>query len=349
MTILPPKELAPRDSWRDVCVNMAAPTLLFVLLNLLVAGWLSSHPVRLTTFRMHAKWQLLGQMVEPAGWLVVGDSSGNQGLMTTLLEERLGGRAFNLCTTGPMGLVDDLWMVEEHLRRLGPPGNLIILHVYDSWRFDDGAMRGVLRSYRPPIPDWLSREPHLKYPLRERVALLAAQYFPLYSQNQTLKFLATRPRNIFSPPEFEMDRTGFMPRHDPAPESVLEDLARDREFLAANRFLASSVNRRCLRRLLELADRHAFTIYIVNGPVCEDLEPFAPFREYWAGLQSFLAAETSGFDNARVIFTEPAAFPVNMLERSDHLTAEGARIYTLRVIREIEESRPAPPPGANQG
>jgi hypothetical protein len=49
---------------------------------------------------------------EPVDWLILGDSSVNQGVIPSIFEDEFGERAINLGTNGIMITLDDLWMIE---------------------------------------------------------------------------------------------------------------------------------------------------------------------------------------------------------------------------------------------
>lgn len=337
-----PDEHVAESTPREIATNAVGVLVLFIVANVLALWWLSGHTVNLSTFILQSKWSLLEELKQPADWLVVGDSSGNQGVNTSLLEEELGGTAVNLCTVADMGLVDDAWMVDEHIRRLGAPRNVIVVHVYDTWHRKDNQMRDVLISVRPPI-DWRNREPQIDLDSGDRRDILIAEYFtawlPLYSQNASLKYLVMHPVAANGPAPFELDETGFMPRAEATPENVERDVASHERFLGKRSFSVSDTNEAGLARLLELSASHGFPLYIVNGPAEESLAAGEKYRAYFAELQQWLAAQLAPYPQARLVFTEPQGFPASQLENADHLTVEGAAIYTQRLAGAVRESQ----------
>ncbi|MEB3357540.1 MAG: hypothetical protein VKK04_12500, partial [Synechococcales bacterium] len=70
---------------------------MLILLNVLANGFLDYLISRQGYFLASYKWNLLTDLKQPADWLVLGDSSCNQGVVPEILSQELGGTALNLC------------------------------------------------------------------------------------------------------------------------------------------------------------------------------------------------------------------------------------------------------------
>src|SRR5262245_9968724 len=82
------------------------------------------------------KWEMLLDLKQPVDWIVLGESSGSEGVTPDIISQELGGKALNLCTIGNMLVVNDAWMLDKYIAKFGPPRGVVIVHVYDIWDRD---------------------------------------------------------------------------------------------------------------------------------------------------------------------------------------------------------------------
>jgi hypothetical protein len=207
------RELPPPANLPRLLLDILETLLLVVLLNWATSGYLANYSTNHGYWTIHQKWFLLGKLDAAVDWLVLGDSSCNQGVVPAVLEEELDGKALNLCMVGNITVLGDLWLLEEYIARFGPPRAVIIVHVYDVWPRD---LNPVLLGQIPrPWGFWRSHtlgEKLLDDP-QVRFDLFVERYVPLYSQPKTLTTILRSAtflqHNPFQPPG-QLEADGFM-------------------------------------------------------------------------------------------------------------------------------------------
>jgi hypothetical protein len=161
-------------------------TIIFLFLANWAVLWLGqAYPYNRGYWLVQQKWELLQGLSAPVDWLIVGDSTGNQGLVPDVMEARLGGTAVNLNTVGNMGALDDVWMLEAHIEEFGPPAHVLVIHAYDIWS------RDITSAFVAKAPlAWNSWQDSFLPPLSatplEKLNLWLARYVPLYADNLSL-------------------------------------------------------------------------------------------------------------------------------------------------------------------
>src|SRR5438128_2449200 len=128
-----PVEIAGPSTARRLIGTIGGVLALVALANTAALFVLSRHPVNHGYKVIGAKWELLREQERPVDWLVLGDSSGNQGVVPAVLSERLGGSSLNLCTVGDLLAVNDAWMLETYIGTVGAPRKVLMVHAYDIW------------------------------------------------------------------------------------------------------------------------------------------------------------------------------------------------------------------------
>jgi hypothetical protein len=286
---------------------------------------------------LHQKWSLLEELKSPVDWLILGDSSCSQGVVPSIFKAQLNQTAINLCTTGDMGALGDLWMLEEYIQRFGIPRNVVIVHTFDIWYRDFNPVR----LGQVPRP-WKFWELHtfgdsLMQEQGTQFNTFLERYVPLYSQNKTI---GTMIRNLLAgdlkpfTPKWEMGPDGFVPAYEPKPEIVLAGEMQQIEFTAQNAFKVSYLNDQALLELVEVADEYAMNIYVLNSPVFEDLNSHPEYQSYYLAMENYLQYVASlGTDFHYIISVK--TFPASKMQNPDHLIVSGAEEYTYWIINEI--------------
>jgi hypothetical protein len=336
-----PREVVFSSTPRRLVFDILGTLLVVLFLNLAAYWYLGRYTTNFGYWLIRSKWDMLKELQSPVDWLVLGDSSGNQGIMPEIFAARMGETAINLCTVGDMTTLNDLWMLEYYVKKFGPPKNVLIVHVYDVWH------RGFNPTLLANIPlswgfwDDFSLVSSLDRPPQQELRIFLERYVPIYSQNKTLagiirtKILALR--NPFSS-EYHLDPNGFMPATEPRPERVEEGGRNSIEFVSQNRFYTSYPNQIAMEKIIELAERYRFNIYLLNGPVYEGLYQNAEFQEYLSGVQQQMdefARQSEYVHHISTILT----FPAGQMQSTDHLILSAAQVYTGKVVEEIIEIR----------
>jgi hypothetical protein len=336
-----PTEVGWAVSRRSVIATIVGALLALFLLNLGAYALLRAQTTNRGSWVIRQKWGLLRAQESPVGWLILGDSSCNQGVMPALFEAELGQSAINLCTIGNGTAIFDLWMIEDHIQRLGPPQNVIIVHAYDVW--PRGLNPGFLAE--PPLPwrfwrQYSSWDEIVTNAEAER-SIFIERYLPLYSQTRSLSSMIRAAILEFDNPfsnGYFMQPDGFMPAAEAKPIAATQDARDHINAIAENGFFISHHNQLALDRIAELADQYGFEVYLANSPMHEMLYFDPNFQVYWQTVQAQLAPYAA--QSAHLHYVEPVfTFPAEQLQTADHLIVSGAETFTRLLIAEIERMR----------
>jgi len=332
-----PQETLPEAGWWRVQIDLLGSLVLLVCLNFFTIWYLGNFTTNFGYWTIYQKWDLLANMDESVDWLILGDSSCNQGVMPSVFYNDLGERAVNLCTIGNLGVVNELWMLEEYIDRFGPPGNVVIVHVYDVWHRDiDPVLFGQV-----PRPWGFWHQHSLgQYIFGEQTVRDQAfleRFIPLYSQTRAittnLQMAAMLQDNPFKA-NWYIQPDGFLVATEPHPEVVVNGARDHIQFTSENGFQISKLNDLAMQEIVELADSYRINVYLVNSPVYEGLYADPTYQDYLYGVQAKLA----GFAiYSQFVYHIEAVqtFPADLMQNPDHLIQPGAEIYTHWLVEQI--------------
>lgn len=317
--------------------------LVFAALTLLIcnagAWWLQkTFPVNRGYVLVETKWGLLDQLEAPVDVLIVGDSSCNSGINPRVIEERTGVRALNLCTVGNYIALDGYWMLDRHIREYGPPGMVIVGHVYDIWH---RPLTGIALSRVPMAEGFWSRYvAPLDLTLLDRIQYLLGRYAPLYAENQSLARNIKRPW-LTSALDFCRTPRGFACEKKARPGKVKRDVPYHRKFVRDERFRISPENLLALEAMAELAREHGFQIYVVNAPMYDRLFENAAIQAYLGDIAAFFEGFAREHPKVHHIFAEPRLFPASDMTTVDHLATKAANVFSHDLVDAILARREA--------
>ena len=333
---LPQENLRP-SSWLRIVLELLGSLVLLVCINLALIVYLGNLTTNFGYWTIHQKWWLLEDLQHPVDWLILGDSSCNQGVMPEIFVNELGETALNLCTIGNLGTVDDLWMLEEYIDRFGPPLHVLIVHVFDIWhRPLDPVILG-----QAPRP-WGFWEEHtlgasLFADEKIRQESFLDRYLPLYSHSRTianiLRATVTLQHNPFEP-AWRLEPDGFLVATDPHVDVVIAGAQDQIKFAAENAFSISPTNDMAMQEIGVLADSWGFEVYMVNSPVYQGLYDDPAYQTYLAGVQRKLAEFDSDYAYVFHIIAV-RTFPAESMQNPDHLILTGAVEYTHWLIEQV--------------
>jgi len=278
------------------------------------------------------KWGILSSLDQPVDWLILGDSSADQGVVPTRIEESLGGRAVNLATVGNLLAVNDVWMLDEYIENHGAPNNVVIIHVYDMWRRDAETSAFAKVPLTPGY--WRTGTPSLPFTISESAELMAFRYLPLFQSQNLIKKLMSDPGKIKIPPR-TIQSNGFTPVADPQPTTVEFDYSVHKSFYSQEQFELSEINRQALERLVELADEYEFDVYIANSPIFDGLKVDAKFQTYFTNVQDLLINLDVRSPYIHFVLCETPSYPKELMTNVDHLILEGALSFTDTLAKSI--------------
>lgn len=288
-------------------------------------------------FRVYqTKWQELLSLSEPVDWLVLGDSSANQGVDPELLERYIGGRTINLATIADASAVVETWMLQKYIARFGPPRGVVLIHVYDMWQ---RPLQYQLLAEAPlPWGYWNRMEPRIDIDLPGTMQVAGFRYFPLYTRQDSL-FLLLHGRSDFDERPVITDH-GFMKVTRAHPHTVTTDVQEHLAFTRDNTFTMTAENRRALDTIAALADRYNFDVYLANAPLYSGVYANQSFRAYYGQVVDALNTRFAGNRHFHYLFQQPMLFEIDVMQNVDHLTTAGARRYSEELGRRLEALLP---------
>jgi len=341
-----PQESVKPVRQRAVWLNLGGAVALLLAINLAVDGLLTYFTTNRGYFLARRKWELLAALQQPVDWLVLGDSSCNQGVMPEILSDRLGGTALNLCTFGPMLTLDNVWMLEQHIRQVGAPRHVIIVQVYDIWHREIDEESISLMAQIPDLDTKRSTlEPALSLNQEDRTKLFLHRYVPLYTASETIEDWMREPLASYRYlQELTLTENGFMPFEETNPGEVRADSQRHQEFVQNERFQVSDINRRSLHHLRHLADTHGIEVYFAASPLYSGLYESPDLRAYYRQMNRWLEDFAATSDRLHLVLQEPVTFEAHQMQNADHVAPAAAAIYTQHLAMEILNSQLANAP-----
>ena len=328
------EEIVGSASRRGVLLSVLGTLLIVFLVNVAASLYLKNYTTNRGYWLIAKKWEMLFGLKRPVDWLILGDSSCNQGVDPDILDKKLGVTSINLCTVGNMLAVNDVWMLNKYIQQFGAPRNVLIVHVYDIWS------RDVNPYYLAKVPldwgYWRQMEPPLNLSFKEMTHLFIGRYVPLYADNLTLSELLKSPlMSIKKNSEYRLEENGFMIVSQPQPQLVKKALKASIEFHKQNKPKFSMSNRQALDRITALAEKHSFDVYIANSPLYEELYENKEFQAYNSQVQKTLNAYVAKSERVHNILQEPMTFSIDQMDNVDHLIYSAAPVYTNGIVAEI--------------
>lgn len=283
------------------------------------------------------KWNLLEKLEEKKDWLILGDSTCNQGLSVDVFEKENDVTAINLCTIGDMLTVNDSWMLEKYIKKVGPPKNVLIIHTYNIWEREKAdlglfSQTPVLSLIKEESTPWI-------FGKKEVMLLLFYKYFPIYSEKSSILetivgfFQKEDPRK-----HVVFDEKGFMAVEYPDPETVNISVNSHKNSLKNSRFQMSSFNLSGIENIKKLAEKYEFDVFIANSPINSELAKDENFKAYFSDLNSYLDEYASRSDHLHHI-NSLFPFPASEMASSDHVTKSAATKYSKKISEEIRKIR----------
>ena len=327
--------VTPRQWLGTLCV--AAVVLITV--NLACKGLTKAYPVNTGFTLIDTKWRLLRTLDQPVDWLVLGDSSGDQGVDPRLIQDIAGERSVNLCTIGNCLLVDDAWMLDEYLQRFPPPKRVVLIHVYDVWN-RERIPTSLLAAFPMKHGFWSKRTPSFTLTPKQQASVFARRAAPMAFQNTSITaFLLGRwTRPPATPHTTRGD--GFSPRTNQSDKRVISDVASHRYRLKSKTFKMSSLNEAALQRLLETTQRAGIELVIANSPISKLLAEEASYQAFRQEMDTWFTATLAPYPHARhLYFDEPMAFETHLMRNADHTTLAAAQTYTRALVDDGRETR----------
>ncbi len=329
------REVIAPSSKGAVLATVLGTLIVVLLVNLVALLYLDRHTANLGYWLVEKKWEILQNLQGPVDWLVLGDSSGNQGIVPAEMTRALGGEAVNLCTIGGVSAIEDTWLLETYLERFPPPRGVLIIHSYDTWCRESEP---VFLAHIPLTWGFWNR---LTPPLALNAAatrdVFLARYVPLYAESETLSYLIGQgllsPRKLFRE-RYHVQPDGYQRFERARPAEVRRDADNHLIFVSGATFALSAENAAALDHLAALAAQHDLDVFLASGPLYEDLFENEAFRRYHGQVGDSLqraASQHLGLHYLPAVYT----FDAGRMASADHVVDAAARTYTRAVAAEI--------------
>jgi hypothetical protein len=333
-TILPTEKVAASNR-RSIFLTLFGTIALVGLFNFAARWYLDRHTPNRGDWLIREKWELLVGLKKPVDWLILGDSSCNQGIDPSIFDAELKTTSVNLCTVGNMTNVNNAWMLETYIQRFGPPRHILIVHVYDVWarEIDPSMMARVPLRLR-----YLNQlEPQIDTRKSIDLQVFLERFLPLYSKNQSLQEIMMFPVDAYETSRsFSLEGDGLMVWHAANPENVEGQKSMHLSNIRINpTFQLSNTNRQSLEHIISLAEKHQFDVYLANSPIYEKLYQQKEFQGYYNQVREMLRRYANSSPRVHYILQEPATFPKEEMENADHLIYPAAKQYTQQLVQAI--------------
>lgn len=329
-----PQELFQAVTPARILISIIYALLLVCFTNAVALWYLNHYPRNTGYLRVTQKWKLLLDLKQPVDWLILGDSSCGQGIDPSLIEQTLGVKALNLCTTGDAGVINNAWMLSEYVKKYGAPRQVLLVHVYDIWHRD--ILWGLVSQVPLPWGFWNQFDPSVKPGVQGSLDIFLDRHVPLYSKNLSLQDALAKPDTLFQTrdPLTQSNRPDFFFTLVANPENVIAQRADHVKFTQNNKSQLSQVNRVALQQMIDLANQYQFPIVIVNSPIDAKLYQNRSFQIYYNQLQQSMQAFVAQSRWVHYI-PEPVTFNENEMTNSDHIIYSAAQAYTKTIIKQV--------------
>jgi hypothetical protein len=322
------QEIVRPARWREI-VSVWLGVLVLTLVANQFARWaLDRYTVNSGYRLIEEKWKLLLDAKQPVDWLILGDSSCNQGVVPERLSAALGGTTLNLCTIGDALVLGDSWMLDLYTRRVGPPKHVLLVHVYDVWHRDVSPVQDAIFAWIPlPWGFWNQYEPQLTFTRWHQLRMIIRRRLPLYYENTSLGRIIMRPWTSYSE-QLVLGSDGFMSMTKADPRHVEVETREHLQFVRHNRPRVSPVNRLALQAIGRLAEQHHFDVYLAESPIYEGLYGDPTSRAHIDTVWSEVGSVLSPSGRIRQVGMVPIVFGRDQMQSADHVILSAARQYT---------------------
>ena len=333
-SLLPAEILPSSTKLTQILLSLICPWLVFALANIGANLYLKNFPENRGYWLIQQKWSMLMNLKQPVDWLVLGDSSCNQGVIPQVLESEFSGKAINLCTIGDSLVLNSAWMLSQHIKKYGAPKNIILVHVYDIW----GREINWNVTSQTPLSwgYWNKLEPNIKLDFPQQKAVFLNRYVPLYSQNTSLKKILEERDRLFVKKDYQLEKDGFMKVTKANISNVEYDRQGHLRNIQKSEFSFSNTNQKSLEAIAELAQKHDINVYLTNSPLDRELYQNPDFQARYKRVQTELGQISDRYNNLHLIMAEPMTFSPEEMENADHLIASAAKSYTKQLAKEIK-------------
>ena len=331
-----PQEIARPIRWKGILLTMLGSLLILLFTNIAAIWYLPEYGTNWGNRLVAHKWEMLLNMKEPVDWLILGDSSGATAVVPSIINQRLGGTSVNLCTHAGLRIINDAWMLDTYIEQLGPPKNVLLVHTVNVWAFiEEPELYNLLQ-----IPlgwgFWSLLQPPVELSPRQVFNAFLIRYVPLYSQSTTLGSILKTPWTTpvqLAYLSFQDDGWLLLPESNPF--IALRPVYRVIYAVKGKEASLHGKTINALEHIAALAVEYDFDVYLVTGPLLEDLYQNQDYLAYANQVRDRLDKFTANHERVRYVFRTPMTFPIDLMWGVNHMIGSAAPLYTEGLVSEI--------------
>ena len=339
-----PKEIVRPARIRGILISLLGSLLVVFGANLAAINYMQKSGINWGDRIVAHKWHMLLDMKSPVDWLILGDSSGATSVVPSILDGRLGGTSINLCTHGALGILNDAWMLDEYIQRLGPPRHVLLVHCLCYTTISHAADLSVYSMMQIPLSwgFWDRLEPRVLLPSGRVPEAFLDRYVPLYSHTDTLGSTLKNPWTAYKQdgPSFQDD--GLLLVTGSTPLQVEAQAAEYLSSITGTESTPDAMAQQTLEHIAALAEEFDFDVYLASGPMYAGVYQDPGFQAYVSGVRDYLDAFTASHKRVRQVLRAPITFPADQMQTTSHPVASGAPMYTEQLVSEIMQCEESP-------
>jgi hypothetical protein len=316
---------------------------IFIGINLLLRLYLDKYSPNFGLWLIRQKWEMLINLHESQGVLILGDSTADQGLVAETIQEETGFKTVNLATVASMTFLNDVWMLHAYLQEHDPPKIVLIMNSYQMWH-RAANLQAVNTIPFFGVPDRAEVfDPSLGLSDFDHLLQLISHYVPVYSENASLRRLGRSILQI--PPDFglvveqnySLSPLGTYSVYEQVPSDVDHDISEHLVVLEGEPMF-SPENLAALVELKTISEKYDFDIYLINAPLADEVVQSPDFSRYFGYIESYLQEFSAASEHIHYV---PGVGSYNReeMESADHMLRPAAVDFTKRVVRELVNTR----------
>ncbi|MUG96745.1 hypothetical protein F7734_32165 [Scytonema sp. UIC 10036] len=328
-----PTEIIKPIKFRTIIFSIIWIIIFVITANFAAKSYLEKYTTNRGDWLIRSKWELLLNLQKPVDWLILGDSSCNQGVVPSIFNKVLNTTSINLCTIGNMTSLNDAWMLETYLNKFPPPKHILVVHVPEVWSRE--FQISLLAKIPLPWGYWQQLEPKIQLSLKKQMMIFIEKYIPFYSSNRTLAKILMFPIDSFKlSSNFKLENDGFMIWEQANPSYVEQQKEEQINKVKNSDFNLSSHNRLAIDKMIDLAEKFNVDIYLASSPIYQELYENEQFQAYFNQVQKTLNVYAEKSPRMHQI-QKPITFAKEQMENADHVIYDSAKVYTEQLLTEI--------------
>lgn len=308
-----------------------------IIANIFAVLYLKIEPINLGQVVVRDKWHRIYEIVDPLDYLILGDSTVNQAFDPAIVAEELNLNGVNLGTIGTFGFIDDLWLLQTYIERVGVPEVVVIVHSFDVPQREVSVLE-LLGTYSIPISSIIMHSSFVDFSNpANAMQVYQRRIFPLMYRNESLISAITillRHGLAAFDDKYLFSSDGYMPWRFERVEDIdliLEGYQQRIDAdLVSGRF--SEQNLHAIDEIINLAEDYDFDVIFANGPTYNRLENgFSTVRQQ-------MDAQYEAFDQESThvrYISNTFPFPLEAMDSLDHINADFADDYTIALMHLI--------------